>query len=363
MRQGLLLAFVALGASVVAGARAQPAAPAAAAPAGAPAGQNVAIKQLPSAALQKAFEFDEDAESAQAARARMARHNEKLKPILAADPRFKPLVAQIQEALRLPDPAARKARLGALSSQILAVRNDAIAKLKPDANEVQTDLAPLKQRWKPRPPAPALPKKETLVVSQWPIPMGGKANCPDDGDAWDFDGSLVKIKASSTPVDKDCGMINAGRRTAIFDVPEGANRVDLAATAKMELHTTAVHIGFYAKALNHWGFKILSPEGITLSTVKIAGVTVPLPVAACKIGSSDAESSWPNPIPFDFGDYTADLQEGDANNACSFNLPPGIKKLSVVMFVGGRVDADVLGLASQTGEITPKSVKATFFRP
>lgn len=93
--------------------------------------------------LQQTVAFDDDAEAEKAVRSRVAGHNAKLKPFIAADPRAKLLIAQIVEAFKIADPRARRAKLTSLSPQILAVRNDAIAKANIKPAELQTDLAPV----------------------------------------------------------------------------------------------------------------------------------------------------------------------------------------------------------------------------
>jgi hypothetical protein len=321
-----------------------------------------AKRQLPAPPAEAAKrELDADDEATKRQRASASPYRAKLKPVLAADPRVKPLLAQLAEAEALTDKRARAAKLEGLKAELLAVRADAIKNARLDMPALERDLGdqsppPAEPKRRPLPP---LPTTKVVTVDSFPGTDHTKMDCNDDSDHWDFDGKLVKIRAKSTPADADCFTIRAGR-TATLDVPAGMTRVTISARARVELDTFAASLGVWAKATAWWGLRVYSPEGKTLGQFKIGNTTTNIPVAYCKLKSIKATNAGYYPLPFSETTFEEDIQDGDADSECSFHLPSGIKKLEIMMYVGASVDADLTAICHSNNNLKPKSMKVTF---
>jgi hypothetical protein len=325
-----------------------------------------ALKTAPS--VRK--ELDPDAEASRNARKELADIDGKLKPLIKADPRTTPLIKEITEALDLKDRAARKAKLQALSPRIAAVRNDALKKAGFDPKLVETKVAPIRKlREKaddlpppPPPPPPGSVISTTTATSFTSYSYKDQEGCPDSSDTWDFDGAEVKVRAISTPTDDDCTTIRAGKQ-ATFQVPPGTKKIKVEMRASADLDAFAAAFGVFAETSSYMGIRLFSPSGVTLSEMTIGNSVVPLPVLTRVTKNIRAKNFFPNPLPFDISSFTDEVQEGDSAASATFVFKndPG-PALVIGAVTGGFVDADLSGVAKLTNEITPKSIKVTFYR-
>lgn len=299
------------------------------------------------------------------ARQALGPQNAKIKAALAGDARVAPLTSKLLEAAKTKDKATRKRLLDGLGPQIVTVRNDALKKAAVDPSSIDKQLAVL------RAPAttmlgavaPASASSTTVTDSTFPNTYsyrGAGDLCPDSNDKWDFDGNKVKVWAQSTPLDADCWNIRAGRSTNVA-VPAGTKKMKVVVNATVDLDVFATALGAGARAVGEFGVRVSAPSGAALTTVNVAGQSFSVPAKLCTLKSISAKNIIPNPLPFDTAAFTDNVQEGDANSACSFDLPANVgANVDVALWVGGMVDADLTGVATLSNEITVKSIKVTF---
>ena len=290
----------------------------------------------------------------------------KVKEILKADPRVRPLTSALTAALKIKDRSARKLELDKLSPQIRAVRADAVAKSGLDAAALEQGLKSVSavssfRAAKTAPPAGAL--LGTASVSSFPKPYSLKQRCPDTGDRVDFDGATAKVRASSTPFDDDCWVIQGGR-TGSVQVPKGASRMVIDIRANVDLDITGIHFGTFAEVWGSFGVRISSPKGVKLSTMQIAGKTVPISAVRNTLVTVHTRSVGLSPIPVSTDSFADELQEGDAYSSTMFQLPTDadLGELEVTLLTTAEVDADLTGMASANNDITPRSLNIKFYK-
>jgi hypothetical protein len=317
---------------------------------------------------------DDDGTStrARSARTSLADANKKLAPVLKADPRVAPLVKELLEASKIKDQAQRKAKLTALGPRATAIRTDAFKKAGLSAADIEakttvlrTQMAQVVKIEEPPPPPPPGSVITTTTVTSFPITHTYRSDCPDSNDKVDFDGSVVKVDAKSTPVDDDCWHLRGGRG-ATFQVPGETKKIKVSMKAKVDLDVVATHLGFFAEAQGTLGIRVHSPGGTILANVPnpIQGLP-PFPVTAIIKNTKKihAENAFPNPVPFDTASFEDQLQDGEAGSSATFTFlgSPG-PSLNIVAFVGGWVDADLSGVAVLNNDITLQELKVTFYR-
>lgn len=296
-----------------------------------------------------------DAETARSASAPMAA---KMKPLVASDARVAPLLAEIKRARAIRDPAARKAQLDALGPRILAVRNDIARKAGFDADTARR-LAPLAGglvRKLPTPVTLAGMKLGETTITSFPKTFSFKHRCQDADDKWDFDGSLVKVRAASAIGDADCWTLMAGRG-AVMKIPAGTKKLAIRVSATVDLAVFACSLGASGRAGGYFGVRVHLPQG-AFATVN--GTTLTSTVH--KLVNVYTNNTFPNPLPFTADGFADNIQEGDVGSTVNVDLPanPG-SEVEVSIMTGGWVDADLQGVASLSNDLTPKSMKVSFY--
>jgi hypothetical protein len=307
---------------------------------------------------------------ARSLRGSMSDASKKLAPILKADPRTAPLVKELLEAAKITDQAQRKAKLTALGPRAVALRTDAFKKaglnpadMEAKASALQRQMTEVVKVEEPAPPPPPGSVITTTTVTSFPLTHNYRSDCPDSNDKVDFDGSVVKVDAKSTPVDDDCWHIRGGRG-ATFQVPAETKKIKVAMKAKVDLDLVATHLGYFAEATGTLGIRVHSPSGATLINVPLpGGSTIPSPVFIKNTKKIHAKNVFPNPVPFDTASFTDQLQDGESGSTATFTFPgnPG-PSLNIVAFVGGWVDADISGVSILNNDITLQELKVTFYR-
>ncbi len=289
----------------------------------------------------------------------------KVKEALKADPRVRPLTSALVAAAKMKDKAARKLELEKLAPQIRAVRADAMTKAGLDGNAVEQGLRSIANVGTFRAPVVTPPGTvlATTTVGSFPKPYSYKWRCPDQEDKADLDGGDAKLWATSTPFDDDCWVIRSGR-TGTVQVPKGASRMRVDVRAKVDLDVVAIHYGTFAEVRSTLDVRIVSPKGVPLSTIKVAGKDTPLPAARFTLARLHTRSAGYLPVPFGTDSFADDLQEGDAGATAVFTLPPDadVGELEVTLYSSAEVDADLSGVGVANNLVTPKSLKVTFYK-
>ncbi len=311
---------------------------------------------------------DPTRDSAIQTRRALSASSTKLRAALAADTRVAPLTKELLEAVKMTDRRQRAAKLQALGPRVLAIRSDALKKAALDVKAVETQTSSIRTTSLIPPITQPAPAPGSLIssanVSSFPSPFTFKFDCPDSSDKHDFDGNQVKIWAQSTPVDKDCWKIRAGRMATV-QVPAGAKKIEVVFDGKVDLDVVAMSLGAYAKAVGDFGIKVRAPSGAQLDTVNVPGQSQPQPVPVrwCRLKRIEATSAVVGPVPVATDGYAADLQEGDANSKCTMTLPDNVGgTLELTPYTGGWVDADLSGVATLNQLITIRKLKTTFYR-
>lgn len=282
---------------------------------------------------------------------------------LRDDPRARVLVTDLSAAMRIRDKAKRVEALKALGPRVAALRADVLKR----AGSTGLPTKPAITGTAAAAVGAALgPVISTTTLSSFPDPISFKNGCPDGKDRADFDGGKVQVNAASTPFDDDCVLVRGGRAASAIPIPAGAKKVRVDVTAHVDLYAAASGLGAWAGAWSRYGVRAYLPSGAAFSTAQVGSVTIPIPVYFAHIKTISADH--PNGpedlvVPADIVSFVDDIQPGDEASTAWIALPdnPG-PTIQLALYVQGKVDADLTGIAQVDSDITPKSLKVTFYR-
>lgn len=283
---------------------------------------------------------------------------------MRGDPRTRALSGELTAALKIQDKAKRTAALQALAPKVSALRADVLRKA--GASQAEIFRKPNVVVPSGAVSAPLGSVISTTTITSFPETFSYRAGCSDGADKFDFDGNKVRVTAFSTPFDKDCDVLRAGRSSAPISIPPGTKRVRVEVTAHVDLYTGASGLGAWAGAWSSFGVRAFLPSGKLWTQELPGGTSVPanLRYASLRQLASDHPSGPEEMVvPADIKAFEDDVQPGDDQSSATITLPDGAgPTIQLGAYVNAKVDADLSGVCSVDSDITLKALKVTFLR-
>jgi hypothetical protein len=327
-------------------------------PAAQPAGAAPTRGNTSTAQSVELFERD-GADTSIAERAKLDATNKRVRAVIDADRRVPALVADWKKAVAIESPARRKAALDALAPRILAIRADIRKKVAIDPSVASHFTALTRPKLHVSHPVGSSIVTKSESFTSFPSTWTWKYKCPDSDDTWDFDGKKVKAHAGSAMFDSDCWGLKAGRTITTHGI-QSAKTMTITFTGTYTLSTTAVALGAYAHAETELGVIVRAPDGGAILSTPSGGT--PIPAIYVTMDRASATNVFTNPLPFDVGNASGNLQPGDAKASVTIALPANrtTNTFTVTPIVRGMVDADVSGAASFSSSMTPTALKVDY---